>query len=463
MPLASIGKSVGAWFKMKVDALRAAKERADRAYELARAPEAKTAGFADDLEYEWYAIQEGNVRFWVFADAAKINGVRINVTAAEAQAIADDIGASLTTPKIEDLIYKHATIKIPPFPSDVVKTTASQHSAKIDQALKAQKGLISTVGKSWVLSNKLSESKAMNYGWHTLSKPASSGPWPSVTLPGVNVFQQPGTAHNPAHEDYSQTLRLVHRKVVVGDKIYDLHHVLKEPGLAELFSHEGALKLVRQPVKGSTSPIQPVDYTPPAPGEKITHASARAALIEAFKKVFNREPTLREAQFAQAVSLGESGYGQWAFTNRVTGEKHYNTWNMGAVQCGQRPPCPEGCFEATDTDSTGKPYQACFRKYATPAEGFEHFLKVLYINRGRHVLLDAANKGDIANFSTLMRKSGYFELALNKHIAGMRTNLGIITKALNEPMPTSSGGSSGAGPIIGLALLGITIAAVKMS
>lgn len=443
------------WVKSRIEAIRIAREAENnptKVYWDARgAPEKVRTGSAIpagvELEYEWFPIDEGPVRFWVFRDAGKINGVRIDVSAAEAQAWADELGALLTTPKIEDLIYKHASVKIPPFPSDVVSTTEGQHSAKIDKAIGNQSGLVATVGKSWVLTDKLSPTVAANYGWHTAQKASE----PSVSLPSVNVWQGVGHKHNPHHRDYSQTLRLVSRKVVINGKVWDLEQALRDPSVAHHFSHVGALKVTRQPgadiVKANfpTTELE-TEYWK----DGISHAEARAALVEAFKKVLKREPTLREAQFAQAVSLGESGYGQWAFTNRVTGEKIRNTWNMGAVQCKQLPPCPPGCFEATDTRADGSPYQACFVKYPSPIEGFEHFLTVLYINRGRKVLLDAANKGDIANFSTLMRASGYFELGLKKHIAGMTKNLGIITKALGEPMPGSGSSSSKGGLIAGL-------------
>jgi len=72
-------------------------------------------------------------------------------------------------------------------------------------------GIISCVGKSWVLSNMALDhpGKAINYGMHWPSNTAtsSSGPWPSIDLRS-KVFQQPGSWHDPDHWDYSQTLRL---------------------------------------------------------------------------------------------------------------------------------------------------------------------------------------------------------------------------------------------------------------
>ena len=174
---------------------------------------------------------------------------------------------------------------------------------------------------------------------------------------------------------------------------------------------------------------------------------ARAMIIAAFEREFGRKPTRLEAQFAQAVSRGESNYGRAPYVNRLTGEKHVNTWSMGGVQCGSAPPCPPGCFEATDTHEDGTPYQWCFRRYETPVEGFEHFIKVLYVNRNRKTVLAAANTGDIREFSTALRASGYFELGLEKHIAAMTRNLQAITARLGEPMP---GEGDGAGVLVGV-------------
>lgn len=182
---------------------------------------------------------------------------------------------------------------------------------------------------------------------------------------------------------------------------------------------------------------------------------ARAMIVAAFAKQFGREPTRLEAQFAQAVSRGESNYGRAAYTNKVTGEKHTNTWNMGGVQCGTAPPCPDNCFEATDTHADGTPYQWCFRRYASPVEGFEHFIKVLYVNANRQTVLDAANTGSIEAFSTALRASGYFELPLDKHILAMTHNLQAITTKLGEPMPDSGDGTGAM--IVGTVALAVAI------
>lgn len=162
-------------------------------------------------------------------------------------------------------------------------------------------------------------------------------------------------------------------------------------------------------------------------GAASSHELARADIERAFRSQFGREPSLRQAQMAQAVSAGESGYGRaW----KSEGEGSHN---MGAIQVPGGPPCdPAVSFEKTDTRADGTPYQACFRRYPSRVAGWSDFLRVLY--ERRPTVLAAAN-GSIRGFSTALRKSGYFELPLEEHIKAMQWNLGLITRALDEPMP----------------------------
>lgn len=208
------------------------------------------------VHFEWHPLQVGPVRIWVFADALKVNGIRVAVTAQEAQEVADVLGALLTTPRIEDLIWQQADVRIEPHPGDVVRKTAAQHSAEIDRDLAGRTGLIVTCGKSWVLTNALRPGRAANYGWH-----GTAAAYPSATIPGIKVWQPLGTAHNAAHRDYSQTLRLVRRACEVDGRNADLGMVLQDPELARHVSHEGPLRLLRQPgveTPGSRAPTEPM-------------------------------------------------------------------------------------------------------------------------------------------------------------------------------------------------------------
>ena len=223
--------------------------------------------------------------FMVSVDDLRIGNAndskRVMVNHATGQHIADELGVALITPKLSDEIYAQALIKLPPKAHPDAQKWVDEgtmsHTSKmiayhdyVDQLIAqaiaqngGHRGLIADVGKDWVLSPTLwhpvttpaceqSPVRAMNYGWHTTS------PWiyHAVTMPNVQVEQPfPGTCHNILHTDYSQTLRLVRRDVLVcgpgfGDSEcmkMDIAQVATDPLLAGLISHEGPLPEYRHP------------------------------------------------------------------------------------------------------------------------------------------------------------------------------------------------------------------------
>jgi len=205
-----------------------------------------------------FSSVDGNeATFWIFRDALKIDGVRILVSARLAQQIADILDCSLLTPKLADLLFEQRGITLPPMPRQPVvadtKTMIAQ-SQKIDEAIERAGGddgtsIIQTVGKHWVLVNKLKgTSKAANYGWHFLGNSFGGQKFePTVSLPGVRVIQGVGTRHDSSHVDYSQNLVLVSNEVDVNGYRMRLQDVLQDPEYAKLASHEGVLTVLRQP------------------------------------------------------------------------------------------------------------------------------------------------------------------------------------------------------------------------
>jgi hypothetical protein len=217
------------------------------------------------IEFEFHSITAtgkygDELCFEVFADAAKIDGVRFMVTAIETQELADALGLMMTTPKIEDLIAIDAQVTIAPITQIKGNITAlakqEDYSAAVDKALEGKDTdgkLISTVGKSWVLSNRLVPGgkyglhTACNYGWVY-----PTARYNAVTR-GLKCWQQPGYAHNDVHKDASQVLRLVNPKCTIrrGNKdtwdMITLQEVLQDVDLAPMVSHEGVLKVLRQP------------------------------------------------------------------------------------------------------------------------------------------------------------------------------------------------------------------------
>jgi hypothetical protein len=206
--------------------------------------------------------------FEVFADALKMDGVRIGTSAEVAQKIADTLHCSLLTPKIADLLWAQKKVAIPPFTrgrTEGMSTTDAmiEHSAKIDKALADRgnpEGLLATVGKHWVLDNDLVGKKgpemggAINYGWH-FEGPTFEGKAWDITASRledakgsyVRMIQAQGHRHDFRHSDYSQTVILVALSCVIDGETSDIQTVLQDPELAGLVSHQGALRVIRQP------------------------------------------------------------------------------------------------------------------------------------------------------------------------------------------------------------------------
>jgi hypothetical protein len=198
--------------------------------------------------------------FRVFADALKVAGVRVNLTAAGQQRVADALGCMLLTVKLADLIWAQRQAELPPHPMsqtphDIARMSTVErmvaHSEWIDGALAhlptPAEGIVCTVGKHWVIDDDLAKrpGMAMNYGWH--NKTAGPACATSAAGSGCHVIQDPGTAHNTRHTDYSQTCVLVSRACSVDGAPMDLAALLQDRTLAPLASRSGPMRVLRQP------------------------------------------------------------------------------------------------------------------------------------------------------------------------------------------------------------------------
>lgn len=222
------------------------------------------ASLAGKATNDWSTIEstyKNHVgKFHVFSDALKIAGVRVNVSAEMEQQIADSMGCLLLTPKLADLMWAQATVRIAPRPRPITASTRAmvEHSLAIDAQLPPNtQGLIQTVGKHWVIDELLATktNRAMNYGWHfsgssyngikgevvaSLMKNLKTGQY-------IRLIQGRGTAHDAGHFDYSQTCCLVARECVVDGQSMDLVDVLKDTELANLANQSGKMTIFRQP------------------------------------------------------------------------------------------------------------------------------------------------------------------------------------------------------------------------
>ncbi len=216
------------------------------------------------------------------------------VNAITMQKIADHLNATLLTPKLVDEIFKQSAFQVNPhvgMKADVTMMDTSvmlEHSRRVKDRIRKireqSKGkkyppLIANIGKYWVVSGATSRRKksgedpnavaAMNYGWHGKSGVAPSSPVSNI--PGVKIWQDPGTRHPMEHVDYSQLVMLVSRSVQICEptaisgfgsvytcdndqpcdapggpgktRCMDIYDVAKDPDLAKLLSHEGVISM----------------------------------------------------------------------------------------------------------------------------------------------------------------------------------------------------------------------------
>jgi hypothetical protein len=206
-----------------------------------------------------YAGHQGE--FQVFADALKMDGVRINCSAQVEQLIADSLECLLLTPMLADMIWQQRAVTLLPSPQTIDSSTQAMvdHSARLDAQLAKlgdPTGLIATVGKHWVIDDAMLAHPGMaeNYGWH-FEGPSFQGMTGEVatslvkdpTGQYVRLIQGRGWRHDQHHQDYSQTCVLVARACLVNGQPTDLKQVLTDAKLAGLASHHGAMQVLRQP------------------------------------------------------------------------------------------------------------------------------------------------------------------------------------------------------------------------
>lgn len=194
------------------------------------------------------------------------NSVRIPASATLCQQIADRLGLMMPTSRVFDLMWRSGTQLEPALqPAD----PAERHKQKLDGSpyfspsmgdigaslkyhddtdaeiavLTQPAGPLFAHGKVWLLSNAYANhpvGTAINYGYASKKAPYTSAS-------GIKMWQTQGSAHNTAHADHSQIVRLFDPRIVVDGQQMDAHDVLKDPELAPLLSDEGVLKYLRIP------------------------------------------------------------------------------------------------------------------------------------------------------------------------------------------------------------------------
>ena len=234
------------------------------------------------------------------ADPNDWDWVRVAVTPDTAQRIADALGVLLPTDRIADLAHAQADVRLTPHTQHpVTATTAAmlQHHAAIEAERAGREGLLSTIGKEWILgpelfpalspAHPLGIDGAINYGWHTVGPVTPNGPYPGRS--GMILWQTRGFRHNRRHVDYSQWApRVVHPRMRVDGRNVATSEVMMSPELAGLVSYHG-------PLLGTRYPLQ----SRPGANPSTTASTASTSAHETFSPVDRGDATSRFDPFAE--------------------------------------------------------------------------------------------------------------------------------------------------------------------
>jgi hypothetical protein len=269
----------------------------------------------------------------VASDSLKIDGERVNVNMTTMQKIVDVLGYAFPTSKLSDLIYEHADVVIgactqTPDSKMAYTTRTLKHSAAVDAKINGRQGLRSTVGKDWVLSNRLvgHPDKSANYGWHD--------PSAAYTSPGgIKLWQTLGLAHDRWHVDYSQVVRLINRNCMLNGEQMDLMQLLTTDEFAHLLSYEGKLQLNRMP---GVPLYVPATTTPPVAGDTLGERCVEWCLKHVGEK--EQPPGSNDSPFIrQCLAPCARGYGDKRIVLGISKMNWCAAFQCAAMQACLRP------------------------------------------------------------------------------------------------------------------------------
>jgi hypothetical protein len=198
------------------------------------------------------SIPDHTATFFVTDDAFRVDledgsRFRPQVSAQLAQQCADIVTGTLPTPKLMDLSYQQADVKLAaavlPAKPDMVTTAKSVLFNKtVETKRGGRSGLIRDCGKAWVLSNKMAKGPlyAVNHGFYD--------PKAIYVSNGIKLWQNRGAAHDRSHTDYSQTLILTSSYCLLDGASCPILDIMTHPTLCKLISDEGRLNYTRQKI-----------------------------------------------------------------------------------------------------------------------------------------------------------------------------------------------------------------------
>lgn len=157
-----------------------------------------------------------------------------------------------------------------------------------------------------------------------------------------------------------------------------------------------------------------------------THEQARIWAARALVDRFHSAATPGEFKALAGIACLETRYGD-GWKGAGAGSN-----NMGAEQCGSA--WKGDRFIYVDThpqpDGSSKTYRACFRKYVNHEAGWFALVDIVYVNRGRTRVREAARAENWRGVSQGLYTTGYYE-GFGKTAAERVTNhLRALTKAI---------------------------------
>lgn len=169
-------------------------------------------------------VGDGKIELSVSSDYLMDNmGVRLSLFPWEAQNLADVLQCVLPSPRLVDLIWEKADLKLEPQTISTNRgsqATLIQHNNLINQQINSREFvLVAGHKKDIVLSSRIPTEKVVIYGWHrTNGKP----------------IQPESSIHSASYKDYSHGTRLISRKVIVDGIGMDIWDAVNTPTWKQL-------------------------------------------------------------------------------------------------------------------------------------------------------------------------------------------------------------------------------------
>ncbi|MEQ9257651.1 MAG: hypothetical protein RIG84_00990 [Roseovarius sp.] len=163
--------------------------------------------------------------------------VRLPLGLSAATRIADEFNMLLPTPRMVDMIYRSAAVRLSPSPmTPGAQMTSTAYFMRHNDTVEAQRrkvgapagALISGHKKDLVLTSRLASNRGRVaiYGWHRRNG---------------QPIQPLSTVHGAGYADYSHGVRLVSRTAYLNGREVDLASLMSDARYAGLLSSEGAL------------------------------------------------------------------------------------------------------------------------------------------------------------------------------------------------------------------------------